>query len=256
MYVQPGNPYDLTGCWQKQGEFLWDYIWHFFPKVPRTPQHMRRRCYIGSLVCTTCRTLLHELGHEQPNTTKELLNIATRHASSEEAVRAVFVQGRGKVVLSGGWGTSVATSDKGTKRGIKSDKRGAARLPQRVAVTTSCDEEMNGKDANDSDEELMMVVEGDFKCLVWSPTNHFEKLLQVTCPLHTFPVKHKMKECSMMKSYMATGSLAKVKKPQGSSARKASTTFLVEMVVMSIHGGLAPMSHAETLYSSAGRSTP
>jgi hypothetical protein len=35
---------------------------------------------------TMCRSLVHELSREQPKTTKELLDIATRHASGEEAV--------------------------------------------------------------------------------------------------------------------------------------------------------------------------
>jgi hypothetical protein len=60
---------------------------------------------------------VHELGHEQPKPTKELLDIATRHVSGEEAVGAVFIQ-------SGGKGTSAATTNKGTKRGINNTKRG------------------------------------------------------------------------------------------------------------------------------------
>ncbi len=42
---------------------------------------------------TTCRTLVHELSHEQRKTTKELLNIATRHAYGEDAVGATFFIG-------------------------------------------------------------------------------------------------------------------------------------------------------------------
>jgi hypothetical protein len=38
-----------------------------------------------------CRTLAHELSHDQPRTTKELLNIAIRHTSGEEVVRAIFI---------------------------------------------------------------------------------------------------------------------------------------------------------------------
>jgi hypothetical protein len=67
---------------------------------------------------------VHELGCEQSKTTKELLDIATRHASSEEAVRAVFIQGGSKAVPRGSWGTSAVPIDKGTKRSIKSNKRG------------------------------------------------------------------------------------------------------------------------------------
>jgi hypothetical protein len=141
----------------------------------------------------TYRTLVHELGREQLKTTKELLDIATRHASDEEVVGAVFVQGGHKVVLSGGRGTSAIATHKGTKRGIKSDKRGPRQWLWRVTVTSSCDEEMNGRDTGDTDER-------DFKRPTRSPTDHFEKLLDATSPNHKFPVKHKLKECSMMKN--------------------------------------------------------
>jgi hypothetical protein len=66
---------------------------------------------------------VNELGCEQPKTTKELLNIATRHASGEEAVGGVFVQGGGMAVPSGHRGTSVATTDKG-RRGASRATRG------------------------------------------------------------------------------------------------------------------------------------
>ena len=39
---------------------------------------------------TTCESLVHKLGRRGPRTTKELLDIATSHASREEAVGAIF----------------------------------------------------------------------------------------------------------------------------------------------------------------------
>ena len=39
---------------------------------------------------TTCESLVHKLGRRGPRTTKELLDIATSHASGEEAIRAIF----------------------------------------------------------------------------------------------------------------------------------------------------------------------
>ena len=39
---------------------------------------------------TTFESLVHKLGRRGPQTTKELLDIATSHASREEAVGAVF----------------------------------------------------------------------------------------------------------------------------------------------------------------------
>jgi hypothetical protein len=46
---------------------------------------------------TTCESLVHELGCKSPRTTKELLDIATSHASGEEAVGATFYHAKGKV---------------------------------------------------------------------------------------------------------------------------------------------------------------
>ena len=45
---------------------------------------------------TTCESLVHKLGHNGPRTTKELLDIATNHASGEEAVGAIFDHPKGK----------------------------------------------------------------------------------------------------------------------------------------------------------------
>jgi hypothetical protein len=42
---------------------------------------------------TTCKSLVHKLGCQKP---RELLDIATNHASGEEAVGAVFTDGRAK----------------------------------------------------------------------------------------------------------------------------------------------------------------
>ena len=45
---------------------------------------------------TTYESLIHKLGHRGPRTTKELLDIASSHASGEEVVRAIFDHTDGK----------------------------------------------------------------------------------------------------------------------------------------------------------------
>jgi hypothetical protein len=30
------------------------------------------------------------------------------------------------------------------------------------------------------------------------PTDHFEKLLEETCPNHVYPIKHKLRDCGMI----------------------------------------------------------
>ena len=41
----------------------------------------------------TCESLIHKLGCLKPRTTRDLLDVATNHASSEAAVRVVFSSG-------------------------------------------------------------------------------------------------------------------------------------------------------------------
>jgi hypothetical protein len=42
----------------------------------------------------------------------------------------------------------------------------------------------------------------------WPPTDHFKRLLEEAYPNHTYPVRHKLKDCSMMRSFMTLGSLS------------------------------------------------
>jgi hypothetical protein len=68
-----------------------------------------------------------------------------------------------------------------------------------------------------------------------SRADHFEKLLEVTCPNHAYPVWHKLKECSMIKNYMTMAALPKSKEPEDNPSGKAVMPFPVEEVVMSIY---------------------
>ena len=52
---------------------------------------------IGALLSkTTYESLVHKIGYKGPQTTKDLLDIATSHASGEEAVGAIFDRPKGK----------------------------------------------------------------------------------------------------------------------------------------------------------------
>jgi hypothetical protein len=196
-----------------------------------------------------------KLGREQSKPTKELLHIATRHTSGKEAVRVVFIQGSGKVALGGAWGASTIAIEKGTKWGIKSDRREPRRWPQRIMVATSRDEENNDKDVGDYDEELMAAAEHDFKREVQLPVDHYKELLKETCPNHIIACQHKLKVCTMMKKYMTMGSLARSKKAEGDPTKKAAAPLPEEKAVLSIYSGSAPMSHATNSSSPTGRST-
>jgi hypothetical protein len=100
------------------------------------------------------------------------------------------------------------------------------------------------------------AAEHDFKRQAWLPVDHFKRLLEVTCPNHTYPVKHKLKECTMMKNYMTMRSLAKSKKHEADLAGKATAPFQKRRQSCRFMANRTPMSHAASSSSPAGRSTP
>jgi hypothetical protein len=58
---------------------------------------------------------------------------------------------------------------------------------------------------NDSDEEYVLVTECNFKRQAWQSKDHFVKLLEVACPNHKYPIKHKLKDCTTIKNFMTSG---------------------------------------------------
>jgi hypothetical protein len=67
---------------------------------------------------------VHKLGRDQLKTTKELLDISTWHASNEEVVMTVFVQGDGKMVPGSRWVAPSKATGKDVKKGAKGCKKG------------------------------------------------------------------------------------------------------------------------------------
>jgi hypothetical protein len=37
---------------------------------------------------------------------------------------------------------------------------------------------------------------------MWQPKGHFEKFLEATCPNHSYPIKHKLKDCTKVKKFV------------------------------------------------------
>jgi hypothetical protein len=116
-----------------------------------------------------------------PRTTRELLNIASNHTDSEEAVAATLntPQGKGKQVVDHGEGTSSRFKKK-KKKNVKRRR----------------------------DDNFVAVVERKTSRHKGNPTkpsltkDHFGRLLDVSCPHHEVPVKHTLRECRLMKNYV------------------------------------------------------
>ena len=98
--------------------------------------------------------------------TKQLLNIATSHASGEEVVGAIFNSPKSKVKQDED--ASEGTSNHCTKR---KNKKQWCKDPLMAAADRK----------------------GGRKPTEGAP-NHFEKMLEGPCPNHAFPVKHLLKD--------------------------------------------------------------
>jgi hypothetical protein len=116
-----------------------------------------------------------------PRTTHELLDIASNHADGEEAVATTLntPQGKGKQVVDHGEGTS----SRFKKKKKKNDKH--RRDDNFVAVVERKASRPKGNPAKPAPSR-----------------DHFEKLLDASCPHPVVPVKHTLRECQLMKNYV------------------------------------------------------
>jgi hypothetical protein len=90
MYVRPGNSWDLRSCRQQPGESLWDYIRRFSKQRTELPNITDSDVIGAFLAGTTCHDLVGKLGRKTPTRASELMDIATKFASGQEAVEAIF----------------------------------------------------------------------------------------------------------------------------------------------------------------------
>jgi hypothetical protein len=126
----------------------------------------------------------------------ELLNIPTQHAWGEEAVGAAFTLVEAGAAIGGGWTTPPSITIRGTKKGAKGGKKGK--------VPPASSHRNAGKEIENSDEEFMAAAEREFKRCTRPPKDHFEKILEATYPHHPYPVKHKHRNCTMMRRFMSS----------------------------------------------------
>jgi hypothetical protein len=89
-YVRPGNSWDLRSYRQQSGESLRDYIRRFSKQRTELPNITDSDVIGAFLAGTTCRDLVSKLGRKTPTRASELMDIATKFASGQEAVEAIF----------------------------------------------------------------------------------------------------------------------------------------------------------------------
>jgi hypothetical protein len=88
--VRPGNSWDLRSCRQQPRESLREYIRWFSKQRTELPNITDSDVIGAFLAGTTCRDLVSKLGCKTPTKASELMDIATKFASGQEAVEAIF----------------------------------------------------------------------------------------------------------------------------------------------------------------------
>jgi hypothetical protein len=157
---------------------------------------------IGAFLAgTTCRDLVSKLGRKTPTRASELMDIATKFASGQEAVEAIFrkdkqPQGRQQEDV------PEASAQHGTKK--KGKKKSQAK-----------------RDAADAD--LIAAAEHRNPQKPLEGANLFDKMFKESCPYHQGLVKHTLEECVMLRRYFhKAGPRRKVAKAMTTTRRRAT----------------------------------
>jgi hypothetical protein len=196
-YVRPGNSWDLRSCRQQPGESLREYIRRFSKQRTELPNITDSDIIRAFLAGTTCRDLVSKLGRKTPTRASELMDIATKFASGQKAVEAIFrkdkqPQGRQQEDV------PEASAQRDTKK--KDKKKSQAK-----------------HDAADAD--LVATAEHRNLRKPLGGANLFDNMLKESCPYHQGPVKHTLEECVMLRCYFH-----KTAPPPRRKVAKAKTT--------------------------------
>jgi hypothetical protein len=90
-----------------------------------------------------------------------------------------------------------------TEEGVKGNHKRCKQRLEGTTTTTSCDDDHNWEAGGSGMGRGLTVAHSD-KHQTSLPTNHFKKLLEKACPNHAYPIKHKLKNCGMMRNLMTS----------------------------------------------------
>jgi hypothetical protein len=126
------------------------------------------------------------------------------YATSNEVAELRPAQGSREVTPSSNKEMSFDVAFHSAKEGTKGGKKRHKQRPQGARTTTDHDDS-DGRKAGGSDRGHIMTATRSDKRQVRPPIDHFTRLLEEACPNHAYPVRHKLKDYSMMKSFTILG---------------------------------------------------
>jgi hypothetical protein len=150
------------------------------------------------LTGTTCQDLVSKLGRKTPTKASELMDIATKFTSGQEAVKAIFQK---------------------DKQPQERQKEDAPEASVQCGSKKKAKKKAQAKrDAIDAD--LVAAAEHRNPQKPPGGVNTFDKMLKESCPYHRGPVKHTLEECDMLRRYfIKAGPSAEGGKDQGNNKK-------------------------------------
>jgi hypothetical protein len=182
-YVRPGNSWDLGSCRQQPGESLREYIRRFSKQCIELPNVTDSDVIGAFLAGTTSRDPVSKLGRKAPTRASKLMDVATKFASGQEAVEAIFRKDKQPL---GELKTDApeASAQRGTKKKAKNKSRAKRDVADVNLVTAA--EHRNPRKPHGG-------------------ASAFDKMLKEPCPYHQGPVKHTLEECIMLEDRTPDG---------------------------------------------------
>jgi hypothetical protein len=198
-YVRPGNSWDLRSCRQQPGKSLREYIRRFSKQRTELPNITDSDVIGAFLAGTTCRDLVSKLGRKTPAKASELMDVATKFASGQEAVEAIF------------------RKDKQPQGEPKQD---APKASAQRGAKEKAKKKVQAK-RNAADVNLVAAAEHRNPRKPPGGAGAFDKMLKEPCPYHQGPVKHTLEECVMLRRYFhKAGPPAEDGKGQGNNTKE------------------------------------
>jgi hypothetical protein len=156
------------------------------------------------------------------STTKKWRGVVNHHTISAKAAQL-------RLAPSSRRAASLDVAIQGDEEGAKASKKRRNQCRQEAAID---DGGGTNERASGFDVEHATEAASSSKRQARLPTDQFERLLEETCPNHSYPIKDKLSDCGLMKSFMTMGSLSRGMEVDEAPIEGDATPFPGEDVVM------------------------
>jgi hypothetical protein len=174
------------------------------------------------------------------NTFEATRGTASLHTTSYEVVVPRPTQSSREEIPSRGEGAPSDIATQSGREGIKGGKKRCKQHLQGSTTTTDHDNGSDGEAVSFGVRRSSITTRSD-KRRARPPTDHFKRLLEEACPNHAYPIRHKLKDCGMMRSFMTSRLLTWGAELNEGSNGSDTTPFPRENVILTVYRGRPPL---------------